>query len=309
MVNQLLVSLVNNVLKQTGKPTARGNYSYYCPFCNHKKQKLEINFTENEKGENPWACWVCLAKGKKLSVLFKKIKASPEKFQELKKYVKLSDKEILKEEKPPLELPKEFKSLVSGEGIIYRHAISYLKSRNISQEDIIKYNLGYCEYGPYSNMIIIPSYDEKGNLNYFTARSFEKDPFIKYKNPETSRDIIALDFFINWNLPIILCEGMFDAMAIKRNAIPLLGKNLQKNLLKKIVNSSVQKIYIALDKDAIKQSLKFCEYLMNEGKKIYLVDLNEKDPSSLGFKEFTKLVHNSKPLTFSNLFEKKLQLI
>ena len=47
-------------------------------------------------------------------------------------------------------------------------------------------------------------------------------------------------------MPIILCEGLFDALAIKRNAIPLLGKNIQNNLMKKIVTSVVDKIYIAL---------------------------------------------------------------
>ena len=41
-------------------------------------------------------------------------------------------------------------------------------------------------------------------------------------------------------------------MAIKRNVIPLLGKNIQDKLKKKLVTSQVQKIYIALDKDAIK---------------------------------------------------------
>jgi hypothetical protein len=82
-------------------------------------------------------------------------------------------------------------------------------------------------------MIIIPSYDANGKLNYFTARSFEKDPYTKYRNPETSRDIIPFELFINWDLPIILCEGPFDAMAIKRNAIPLFGKNIQSILNEK----------------------------------------------------------------------------
>jgi hypothetical protein len=32
------------------------------------------------------------------------------------------------------------------------------------KDDIFKYNLGYCKTGIYSNMIIIPSYNEKGDL-------------------------------------------------------------------------------------------------------------------------------------------------
>ena len=45
MINELLVNLVNSVLG-TGKRTARGNQAYTCPFCNHHKPKLEVNFTE-----------------------------------------------------------------------------------------------------------------------------------------------------------------------------------------------------------------------------------------------------------------------
>jgi hypothetical protein len=75
--------------------------------------------------------------------------------------------------------------------------------------------------------------------------------------------------------------------------------------MKKIINSKVQKIYIALDKDAIKQALNFCETLMNEGKEVYLVDLEEKDPSEMGFEKFTNLIQNTYPLTFSDLLEKK----
>jgi len=158
-------------------------------------------------------------------------------------------------------------------------------------------------------MVIIPSYDNNGKLNYFTARSFEKDPYIKYRNPDVSRDIIPFELFINWDLPIILCEGPFDAIAIKRNVIPLLGKNIQSNLMKKLVSSKVKKIYIALDNDAIKQALKFCEELLNEGKEVYLVELPGKDPSEMGFKEFTKLVQKATPLNQFSLMEKKIMLI
>ena len=98
-------------------------------------------------------------------------------------------------------------------------------------------------------------------------------------------------------------------MAIKRNVIPLLGKNIQDKLKKKLVTSQVQKIYIALDRDAIKQALSFCEELLNEGKEVYLVELQDKDPSEMGFENFTKLIQTTQPLTFSNLFEKKLELV
>ena len=309
MINELLVNLVNKVLGK-GKRTARGNQAYNCPFCHHHKPKLEINFTENKKGINLWQCWVCGKKGKTIRTLFKQLKVSSQYFQELSKLVKnvYNDKEVVVEEKV-LELPKELKKFSNNKDIIAKHAYAYLKKRNITVQDICKYNIGYCDYGRYSNMVIIPSYDNNGKLNYFTARSFEKDPYIKYRNPDASRDIIPFELFINWDLPIILCEGPFDAMAIKRNAIPLFGKNIQPSLMKKLVESKVEKIYIALDDDAMSQALKFCEQLLNVGKEVYLVELQGKDPSELGFEKFTKLIQTVTPLTQYSLMEKKLSLI
>ena len=90
------------------------------------------------------------------------------------------------------KLPDEYISLsnVDNSDIMARHATAYLKNRHVSKYDILKYNIGYCKTGLYKNMVVIPTYDVTGKLNYFTGRSFEKDPYIKYRNPETSRDII-----------------------------------------------------------------------------------------------------------------------
>jgi len=309
MVNELLVNLVNGVLG-TGKRTARGNQSYSCPFCHHHKPKLEVNFTENKEGINQWACWACGKKGKTIRSLFKQVEVDSSYFHELSKLVKNVSRDDIGEIKHSiLELPKEFKTFLNNKDIIAKHALTYLKNRDITKQDILKYNIGYCDSGQYAKMIVIPSYDANGKLNYYTARSFEKNPYTKYRNPETSRDIIPFELFINWDLPIILCEGPFDAMAIKRNAVPLFGKNIQSSLMKKLVESKVQKIYIALDNDAVKQALKFCEQLLDVGKEIYLVELQGKDPSEMGFEHFTKLIQNTQPLTQYKLMEKKLSII
>jgi len=302
-----LVSLVDSVLGR-GKQTSRGNYAYHCPFCKHHKPKLEVNFTENKKGHNPWHCWVCDTRGKTIPYLFKKAKAY-NKVEEAQKLIPQGSFVEETHNHQELFLPKEYIPFVDNPtSLMARHALNYLRKRGVTESDRIKYHMGYCEEGEYRNMIIIPSYDFNGNLNYFTARSFEKEPFRKYKNPSVSRDIVPFEMFINWNSPLVLCEGPFDAIAIKRNAIPLLGKNIQTNLMKKIVSSKVEKIYIALDSDAIKSSLKFCEKFMNEGKEVHLLEMDDKDPSDLGFKRFTELIQKSIPLTLSGLLAKKLAL-
>ena len=309
MVNHLLVTLVNSVLG-SGKATARNNYAYHCPFCNHHKPKLEVNLTENKEGKNPWHCWACDVRGTTIYSLFKQLKVAGDKFSELSSLVKTSKSIKETQVKTTVQLPNEFIGLSSCSltDISARHAMAYLKNRNISKNDILKYNIGYCKSGLYANMIIIPTYNKDGQLNYFTARSFEKNPYIKYRNPSASRDIIPNEHLINWKVPIVICEGLFDAIAIKRNAIPLLGKNIQSSLMKKIVTSYVNKIYIALDRDAIKQALHFCEQLMMEGKEVYLVDMQDKDPSEMGFENFTRLIQKTVPLTYSNLLEQKLAI-
>ena len=146
-----------------------------------------------------------------------------------------------------------------------------LKKRGITDDDIFRYQIGYCDDGPYAERIIIPSYDIKGNMNFFVGRSFEADVYMKYKFPMVSKDIIPFELYINWNLPIILCEGGFDMISIKRNVIPLLGKQISNALKKKLISSKVKTIYVVLDNDALKDAIEHCRDLISYGKEVYLV--------------------------------------
>lgn len=314
MVNQSLLILLESVLGK-GKETSNNNYAFVCPNCSaerakagkSKKAKLEINLATNLKKENYYHCWFCSDfKGKTIKSLFKKLKVPQTKIEELNRIIKPVLFESRKDDF--LELPKEFIPLSQEAGIFWKQAMCYVESRGLTKYDIIRYNLGYCIDGIYSNRIIVPSYDENGSLNYFIARSYEKEAIQKYKNPKVSRDIIFNEFFINWEAPLILCEGPFDALAIKRNTVPLLGKSITDSLMKKIVTSKVKKIYIALDNDAMKTALKHAGELLNKGKEVYLVELNKKDPSQLGFEKFTQIIQNTQPLTFAGLINKKLEL-
>jgi DNA primase len=313
MENAALLVLLESVLG-AGHKTSRGNHAFKCPFCQHHKNKLEINVVTNEKSENPWHCWVCEAKGKTIRSLFKSIKVPANKVAELNMIVVPGKKEF-KQHLDVISLPKEFISLINIDkldkvtSLEARRALRFLKKRGITQEDIVKYNIGFCYDGPYKNRVIIPSYDETGSVNYFIARAFI-DEMTKYKNPPTdAKSAIGLELFINWDAPIILLEGMFDALTVKRNVIPLFGKIIHEKLLAKLVRSTVNRIYIALDPDAIKNALKHAEMLMSYGKEVYLVELDGKDANEIGFERFLNTIEQSQPLTFQSLLTKKLQLI
>jgi DNA primase len=308
-MNNLLLIELNKILG-TGKATARNNFAYSCPLCKHKS-KLEINLDETSAYYQNYNCWVCGLKGKNLISLLNNINRK-DLIVDLAIYNKnkVTHSKVTKKQ-DAIELPREFISFLEmkGDDLVGKKALKYLLKRKITREDILKYNIGYCNKGKYSDRIIIPSYDSNEKLNYFVARSIN-DNYFKYLNPPTPKDIIPFESQINWNLPIILCEGTFDAIAIKRNAIPLLGSNsIPTPLMKKIVTSKVNKIYLALDKDkeAMKHTIKFCETLLNIGKEVYWIEISEKDPSQLGFEKFTLLSHNTLPLTFSKLLTMKMQ--
>ena len=312
MENAALLVLVESVLGK-GTATSKGNYAFKCPFCAHHKNKLEVSLRTTAKKENFWHCWVCDTKGKSIRTLFKQAKATPDRFQDLNLLIQPSNiKDIVSTE--ALALPAEYIALngIYSDKIAQieaKHALRFLTKRNVTKDDILKYNIGFCKEGSYGGRIIIPSYDANGILNYFVARAY-KESDRKYKNPPVaSKEVIGLELYINWDAPIILCEGMFDAITIKRNVIPLLGKVLHNKLMEKLVKSSVDRIYIALDNDAKKDALKHAEKLMSYGKEVYMVELEGKDANEIGFEAFLNTLEHTEPLNFQSLLEKKLQNI
>ena len=310
------------VLKQTDKnivvstlSNALGSYSvlrgnelaFYCPFCNHHKQKLQVN-TETQK----WHCWTCNSGGKKLTSLLKRLDVDRKTISIIRELYGDSNYNPQNEDegtKVYIQLPKEFISLnesPKGFNPEYKHAIHYLNERGITQKEIIKYNIGYCKDGLYSRRVIIPSYNSDGQLNYFVSRSYYPEEKMKYKNPPISKNVICLESQINWNEPIILCEGVFDAITIKRNAVPLLGKFPSRLLVEKIFMSGVTDIIISLDNDAMNEALKAGEYFRKQGINVRMMYLKDKDAADMGYEKFYEELKKTKEFSSEELLLNKI---
>ena len=299
-----VISLLESIMGR-GKINSNDNIAFKCPFCHTNKKKMEVNIVSQY-----WHCWVCNVAGRKLPILFRKLNVQREKVAKL---VELLDDVEWRPSKtttdtPVLQLPEGYRPLWELQQMSpeFRNAIHYLKGRGIGIHDILKYRIGYCRKGLYKGKIIIPSHDANGSLNYFVARSYYVESKYKHKNPPASKDIIGFELHINWDMPIILVEGAFDAITIKRNVIPLFGKTISSTLKRRIVEKGVREIYICLDMDARKQALETAQYFMANGLDVYFVDITGKDPNELGFEKMTEILNMTEKMSEMELMEQMI---
>lgn len=288
------------------KEHGKGEVYFTCPFCHNHKKKFAVNVNKNA-----FHCWHCGAKGRSLITLFKRLDVSPSQLKELRSL--LSDEQIRnyveEDASTELHLPPGYKPLwIPDKNIHYLNAIKYLKNRGITGYDIIRYQMGYTMVGEYSGRIIVPSFDTDNKLKYFLARSFYESG-MKYKNPPVSKNVIVFENQINWEMPLVLCEGVFDAIAIRRNAVPLLGKFVPKKLLKAMIKNQVKEVYVALDDDAITEAREMEQKLATHGMTVKLVNLDKKDPSELGFKDTWECIEKAESSTFKDYIGGRLQNI
>jgi DNA primase len=237
-----------------------GQISFDCPVCSYEikgldrgdgKGNLEINYIKNV-----YKCWSCGDMYNTHGSLYSLIKKHGNP-RLLKRYQILKpDDEYQQGAKfyKKVQLPKEFIPLTNIHPAYkltphYKQVKAYLNKRNITEDIIRKFNIGYCNDGEYFGRVIIPSYDIDDELNYFIARSYLTKSKLKYKNPEAQKEIIIFnENIINWDETIYLVEGVFDSIFLP-NSIPMLGKHLSKSLFDRLY-SSAKKIVIVLDGDA-----------------------------------------------------------
>ena len=304
---QQVINILDDVLGP-GTSMKGDEQAHYCPFCHHHKKKLQINIQTQK-----WHCWVCDSKGKRIQSLLRRLHVDSHKLKKIYEiygddYVVYSNN--TEDEKVELRLPNEFRSLLEepkGLNPTFRKVKEYARKRGITQGDIKRYNIGYCDSGHYANRIIIPSYDSDNRLNYFIARSVFDEEKFKYKNPPVSKNVIMFENQINWQEPITLVEGVFDAMAVKRNAIPLLGKFIPKTLNDTIYKKEVKSINILLDEDAQDQALYYTMQFQNQGITTRNIRPSDKDAGEMGFSQVNTILKESKQTGFGDIISQKLK--
>jgi len=248
---EVIVDLLRDFLgNEKQHYSSKGQISFDCPVCDDERHKgnLEVNYFNHV-----FKCWSCGEENEMkghLGKLFDKF--ANKKQKKLYKFLRPEELEVKEVKKPKLKLPESFVLFKDSPKVypVRRQAYNYLSSRGITDEMIDRYGIGFCDKGSHAGRIVVPSYDSKGDLNYYVARSWDKHTKAKYKNPEAEKNkIIFNESLIDWNSDIYLTEGVFDMFFLK-NSIPLLGKFLSESLFQKLYNESKGNIIVALDGDA-----------------------------------------------------------
>lgn len=276
-------------------------YLFQCPFpsCNHHKKKLSINLEKDK-----YKCWICERAGTTHRLVKRHgTFLQQQKWKELTGIIEVSEFEkIILEQSVPeeqileqeLSLPNEFISLCNRNiSVMASSALSYLKNRGIEKSDILRWKIGYCPTGDYEGRIVVPSFNLEGKVNYFIARSYNKQ-WRKYMNPPESKDIIFNELYVDWDSDIILTEGVFDAIKIE-NAIPILGSSLREGtkLFQSIIKHDPA-VYMALDPDAESKEFKMIESLLKFGVEIYKIPIKPfKDAGEMSKEEFMERKKNA----------------
>tara|TARA_B100002019_G_scaffold124552_1_gene107294 strand:+ start:9043 stop:9978 length:936 start_codon:yes stop_codon:yes gene_type:complete len=244
-----------------------------CPYCKEtKKMKMNIRLDSDL-----WHCWVCNSKGRSLGRLIKQKNPAKvaEYFERFAKNFTYNNYTQLQTTIEPVTIPIGFKLLMTNLNNpdalpIYQYA----KSRGITDSMLWSFRVGFTEDWSYRRRLIIPSFTEEGELNYWTSRSIDPDNPYRYLNAKADKkQVIFNEIEIDWNKPVYLVEGPLDLIkCMNINSTCLLGSSLseQSLLFYKLVMFA-DKIILCLDADAQKKQDAIAEALMAYDKRVYYV--------------------------------------
>ena len=284
---------------------------FYCPYCNHHKKKLSVNFTLNA-----FKCWVCDVRGKNIYRIVRKhgTYEQRQKYLELQGRLDLTEFENIfqeineKEVLQRIDLPSSFVSLANRFlPASAQRPLEYLYDRGISKRNMQLWKIGYCSEGKYGGRIIIPSFNINGDTNYFVSRSYVGHRR-KYLNPSIGKNFVFNELYIDWDEPVIIVEGIFDAIVAGTNAIPILGSTLRpKSKLFQALAANDTPVYIALDRDAEKKTGHMIKNMLQYNMEVYKIDTSAvEDVGSMQKSQFGLAMKTAEPIDYDCFFFEKI---
>jgi DNA primase len=310
----LVLSLLKKVLGEPKKDGDINEYEFNCKskVCRNDNDKFNLAFNSRN---NIFHCWKCRYKGgvNKLIIDY----GSQDDINKINTLIS-NVKTYKKEKKDDFYsdmitclLPLEYKPLWKKDNSkFYSHALNYAtKERGLSLELIKEKKIGYTEdKGKMRYRLIIPSFNNYGQINYYVGRSYYPNFKPNYLGPpkeEVARTEIIFNLKnINFDVPVILVEGAFDMFPLY-NAIPMLGKEPAQTIINKLIEHK-SRVILCLDEDALCDSIIIFNKLILLGLEVYFVEVKgdiDEYNKKYGKNATIELMKTCSDLNFQELFK------
>ena len=308
-----LVKLIESVFGK-GRLSKNNNFDIKCPICNPldaQKKKLSILLPSCVSH-----CWVCGWKARSLAPLLRKYGTQ----EHLNAYRELTgqggrsdlitaDAEVVQK----IELPKDFRLLTLANDVDpdVKAAWRYVYSRGLTDRDAWYFKFGVSDEVRWKRRVIMPSFDSKGDLNYFVARAIDKDKKPKYDNPDVDKNpVVFNEINIDWTKRLTLVEGPFDLVKCPENTTALLGSDLDERheVLNQILLHNTP-VALALDGDMWNKKMpRIVKKLQEYDIDVVVVDVRPwGDPGNMSKAEFEKALSDARPLEWNDIFGDRLK--
>jgi phosphoribosyl-ATP pyrophosphohydrolase len=308
----------------------KSDMAVWCPFCNNPNQHKLKMILNLEKGV--YHCWVCNSKGTSIPWVIKRLSSQhydksleyfPNRNQTLSDnewtaiLQGLSDEATFSQPIIQVDLPNGFELCVSNlnsRNPDVRDVVNYLTKRGCSEHKMWMLRFGVSRDSNFHRMLIIPSFNADGDLNYYTCRKIDAGTTdgTKYKNCEVSKkSIIFNELLIDWKQPLTLVEGPLDLLKTNDNATCLLGSSLAKDsaLFKKIVENKTP-VILALDEDAYQKAVRIAQDLMYYDIEVKMMDTSAaKDVGDMSVEMFQEYYNLACKIEADDLLLSKIQVI
>lgn len=286
MIKEYLETVINDKIRETQKGD---QYKFNCPFCGEIRHRAFVSTVTHQ-----FYCHNC-GTGLSFPQFIMEIEGisyekAAERYKETKGSAYIPD-DILEELHKNLvlrgikhtlplvnvRLPEEYMPLnFDSDNIVMKRAIKHLLSRRISIRQMKQHKFGLCLSGDYTHRIIIPI-TEMEEVKFFVARSIGVPKnagkgFLKEKSPSTedyqyskSQVLFNIDNAAKIFNSCVLSEGIYDALSFDGIGVSALGKRVSEEQLALMLDYKeylTNGVYIALDSDAVKDSLKLADNLI-----------------------------------------------
>lgn len=290
------------------------NIQVTCPICLQQsqkwsqKRKLAVRLSDDLVH-----CWVCGYSSRNLVPLLRKFGSHDDlSFYVEKSGSSLTFQKPAEDESIPLKLPEGFRLIAPligrGDRDVVR-AMRYLKERGLTASDTWYYKFGVAPTLP--DRVIMPSFDELGGLNFWTARSII-DAHPKYIDPPKEcvrkNEIIFNEINLDWKKELVIVEGPFDLTKCPTNTTALRGNQLseESRLLIQIVIHETPCV-VMLDDDATDRAGKIVRTLTSYGVTAKRANLGEfHDPGEMTKKQVADCVKAARELQWEDHLSDKL---